>query len=254
MRLATCYPVPGKQKALLTCDAFADGIRRIYGRASAAEVSAGVPQTLGPGAAVFYGVRAATRHLWVQAESSGRDRLYIDNSFFDCVRERQFRVAKNAIQCTGLGQSDGKRLRALGVSLKPWRSGSHILVCVQSQEFMGLVAGDSGWLGRMTKALQSVTDRRLVIRSKADGEPFQSALRGAHAVVTYSSAAAVEALVAGVPVVCAETCAAYPMSTPLAEIETPRTPDREQWAAVLADNQWTLDELRRGDAWRALNQ
>jgi hypothetical protein len=39
----------------------------------------------------------------------------------------------------------------------------------------------------------------------------------------------------------------------LSSIERPRKPDnREQMAWVLADNQWTLEEIRRGIAWQKL--
>jgi hypothetical protein len=43
-------------------------------------------------------------------------------------------------------------------------------------------------------------------------------------------------------------------SADLSEIEAPRRPeDRERWAGVLADNQWSVPEIRNGTAWKALN-
>ena len=57
------------------------------------------------------------------------------------------------------------------------------------------------------------------------------------------------------PVFCTGVCAATPMASgPLSNIEEPRLPTRrEEWAAALADRQWTVDELRDGVAWRVLN-
>ena len=56
-------------------------------------------------------------------------------------------------------------------------------------------------------------------------EPFAAALRGAWALVTCASNAAVEALLAGVPVFCTRPCAAYRMGkADVAEIETQRCP------------------------------
>jgi hypothetical protein len=80
------------------------------------------------------------------------------------------------------------------------------------------------------------------------------ALRDCWALVTWSSAAANEALLAGVPVFTAGTCAASSMGmADLTRIETPVYPDgRSGWAAALAGRQWTLDEMRLGMAWHAL--
>lgn len=202
---------------------------------------------------MFYGVRPAWLHLWEQAKAEVREWWYADNSYFDAGRERYFRVTKNAMQHDGCGESDGTRLAELGVTAKPWRPGGyHIVVCVQSDEFLrvvvGIEGGAAGWLCGVRNALAKVTKRPLVIREKRDSRPLADDLAGAHALVTYCSAAANEALIAGIPVHVGAG-AALGLSTPLAEIDNPRRPDgRERWAAVLADNQWTLDELRRGAA------
>lgn len=238
-RSVTCYPIPGKQKALRLCEAFAAGVRAAGGDA---HVCTTPPLRLEAGAAVFYGVRPAVRHLWEQAKFERRDWFYIDNSYFDCVRERQFRVTRNALQHTGRGSSDGCRFEALGLAIKPMRDGANVLLCPQSHEFMELVAGDPGWLQRVMRNLQDkYGDARVILRTKQEKRPLAEDLRRAGLLVTWSSAAAVEALLEGVRVMCApECCATY-------------ADDRAAWASVLADNQWTIDEVADGNAWRALN-
>lgn len=234
----TCYPIPGKPKALRTCEAFAAGVIAAGGRAHVCTVP---PAALAPGAAVFYGVRPAVAHLWRQARDEGRDWYYIDNAYFDCARERYFRVTRNALQHRGDGRSDGARLRALGVTVQPMREGGdYVLVCPQSDEFMRVVAGDPGWLARVTANLDAMGGE-FVVRHKHTGRALAEDLRRARLLLTWSSAAAVTALLAGVRVLCApECCATY-------------AGDRVQWASVLADNQWTVDELARGYAWMRLN-
>lgn len=204
---------------------------------------------------MFYGVRQPWQHLWLQAKAEGRDWLYGDNAYFDCARERYFRITRNAIQHTGDGASDGRRFRELGLMPQVWqRDGTEILICRQSDEFMRVVAGRPDWFADTYAALRRITDRPVVVREKDDTKPLQAALRRAWAVVTWSSACAIQAVLAGVPVVCDAACAAAPFGTPLDEIEKPRRLEgRTRWASVLADNQWTLDELRDGTAWRALN-
>jgi hypothetical protein len=79
-------------------------------------------------------------------------------------------------------------------------------------------------------------------------------LDGAKCLVTWSSAAANTAIISGVPVVVGSTdCAAYAMSGSIYRLDDlQRNEYRERWASVLADNQWTIDELRSGRAWRSL--
>lgn len=209
-----------------------------------------IPEQRPPGIGFFYGVRPAWRHLWRPAVD-----VYADNSYFDASRERRFRVTVGRVQHDGRGDSDGQRFRGLGLEVAPWRrTGRDVLVCLQSDEFMATVADAPGWRTKALRRIAEVTDRPIVLRAKGDPTPLAAALRDAWIVVTWSSAAAVQALLAGVPVcVSAQSCAAR-FSTPVTELETPRLLDgREVWAAVLADNEWSLDEMRDGTCWRALN-
>jgi hypothetical protein len=131
-----------------------------------------------------------------------------------------------------------------------------VLVCPNTEEFMATVGGVTGdWVAEVTTELRHFTDRPLVVRRKGEHKSFAADLVNAHALVTHTSCAAVEALVAGVPVFCTERCAARWMGTSdLSKIETPSYPERRQeFMEVLAENQWTLEEMKNGIAWRALN-
>ena len=223
--LLTCYAQPDKAKSQLVLEAFAAGCGGTMASTTA--------RALEPGAAAFYGVRGPWMHLWEQAKREGRDFYYIDNSYFDCVRERQFRVTRNRLQHTGQGESDGERFKALGLTVKPMRGGRDVVICPATPEFMQDIARDPGWLERMKHKY-----RGAIVRTKQDKRPLLADLENARLLVTWGSAAAVTALLEGVPVVCAPECCAFDVQ------------DRAKWAAVLADNQWTLDEFRNGTAWR----
>src|SRR3546814_146351 len=115
-----------------------------------------------------------------------------------------------------------------------------------------------GWLKRVVGELRLHTDRPIVVRTKprrAAHTPLSADLRDCWALVTFMSNSAVEAVLAGVPVFCTGTCAASRMGlSDLARIESPAYPGgRAQWAWNLAANQWTLDEMRAGEAWKVLN-
>lgn len=245
----TCYPVAGKKKSFDICVAFSRG----------AEAQIGT--MLREGAAFFYGVDGSNVEIWNRVRELGREFYYCDNAYFDGARQRYFRVTRNALQHSGVGISDGKRLAKLGIEIKPWRTaGRHVVVCPQSAHFMHTVVGRPGdWLEDVMPEIAAVTDRPVLVRGwSADKGKMAATLEqdlvDAHVLVTWSSAAAIAAILAGVPAIVLGECAAAPVAgTTMDQIENPPTPDgREQWAAVLADNQWTLDEFRAGVAWRAL--
>lgn len=244
-----CYPVPGKAKAKNICSAFAEGC-------GGTVIEDG---RLRDGAAMFYGIMAGMEALW-RAAHDGRDVWFCDNAYFDSSRQKYFRVTKNRLQHSGVGASDGKRFAALGIEVKPWRdSGKHIVLCPQSDHFMRYVAGYGGnWTVDTIAMLGRVTNRPIKVRpwsrdKAAQAASLQTDLRDAHAVVTWSSAAAVTAIVDGVSAVCANQSAAWPVAATIQQIEEPPRPPREQWCAVLADHQFTLDEMRTGFAWNSLN-
>lgn len=253
-----CYASPGKRKAALLCNAFAEGVRASGGSAT---VYLEPPRKLAPGAAVFYGVVQATQHLFDEARALRREWWYIDNAYFDAGRGRYFRVTRNAMQLGRVSEPKPERAAALGLVVKPWReSGKHVLVCPQSDDFMLLVGwrgGMAGWLRHILHELRSC-ERPVAVRhwsrdKLAAAQGLGYALKNAWALVTHASAAANEALLAGVPVfLTSHDCAALPVASgALASIGDPALPDdREQWVARLAGAQWTLDELRAGEPWR----
>lgn len=249
----TAYPMADKGKSLALCRAFVQGCNGVV------EHNA---RELRPGTAFLYGVNESNMHLWRQIHAEHRDFIYADNSYFDPVRGKYFRLTRNAVQHHGEGQSDGERWRKLNIAIKPWRvSGEHIVLTPQSEPFMRTIA-DYGldWTHETTHALQQITPRPLRVRGwSADkaalAATLEQDLEGAHALVTHSSAAAITAVLSGVPAIVTGQCAASPMAGSLADVEHPPMPcieARAHWAGVLADNQWTTAEMQDGTAWRAL--
>jgi hypothetical protein len=81
-------------------------------------------------------------------------------------------------------------------------------------------------------------------------------LKNAHCVVTWNSNSAVEAAIYGKPVFAFdEGSMVWEIANKsLLDLDTPKYPDRKQWANNLAYCQWTLEEIRNGDAWRHLSR
>jgi hypothetical protein len=252
------YQTPqGKNRTI--CEAFAAGCGgKIVG-----------PYPLQPeGDAFMFGVLRGTLPTLRAAQREGRTYYYCDNGYFKPGRRigdnGYYRVTRNALQHDGTGTASPERWQKLGMSIKPWRSsGSHIVVCPSSRLYAVTMRIDADeWLKNTLKQLTKATDRPVRVRKKMSmeevkrqgGPSLADDLADCWALVTHSGNAAVEALLAGVPVFCAAPCAAYRMSlSDFAKIEEPAMPDdREQWAANLAAAQWNLDEMRSGLCWREL--
>lgn len=252
--MVICYPQNGKKKSLDICSAFAQGC----GGAVVADgqYRAGMPS-------MFYGIDVANEEVWKHASNgSGQDYYYADNAFFDQFRGTYFRVGKNRLQHDGFGVSDGSRFKKLGLKLHPWRvTGQHILLCPQSDHFMRVAVGypgaAMGWLRDTMSELRKYTNRELRVRlwdrdKRKLAAELPDALRGAWALVTYSSGSAISAILSGVPAISTADCIARRMCGDLSTIENPLMPERQDWANIVADQQWTLDEFRDGTAWRML--
>lgn len=255
----TCYAVKGKTKSQALCHAFASGVRACGG---VARVYDGEGAQLLPGAAAFYGVRPSQAPLLAQAKAEGRDWYYIDNAYFDATREKYFRITRNRLQHPGTGRSTGARFTALKIERAPWRkAGAHVLVCPQSDEFARLFFEDGAdWTGKTVGALHRMTGRAIRVRpwqaNKVEWyRSLPEDLQDCWALVTYSSASAITAMLAGVPAfVLGADCISRPVAnTALFEIDTPQYADPLlPWLAVVADNQFSTAEIMTGVAWRHL--
>ena len=197
--------------------------------------------------------------------ASGRPWYYSDHGYFG--RNLYYRITRNAFQYQGTRQRDPWRFNEFGRSIKPWReTGSHVLVCPNGPFHFGLHGQPpvATWLDQVRVELRRYTDREIRVRFKPtygglgqQGQTIEAALIDCWVCVTYSSNAAVDALVEGVPVV---TLASFAASrrmgrTVIADVEDPYyPPDREPFLAGLAAQQWSVHEIRNGTAWADLQR
>lgn len=238
--MITAIPVPGKAKSRMLCEAFIAGAPYDVQR-SHSDVSY-----------VLYGVKAGNAEAYRAMRRAGGDFYTIDNAYEDASRGTMFRVTKNAFQCTARldDETDGKRFAATGIQIQPPRDNpkGYALIVEQSPDHMDYVAEDASQFYARCKYLRAKVKTR-TREWRADKPTLMATLAadlaGANHVVTHSSAAAVMAVLAGIPVSCSPFCVAY--GDQLWE-------DRLRWAGVLADNQFTLDEMRSGYAWQQVNR
>ena len=223
--------------------------------------------------AAFYGVTPESLECFAKATASGLNWYYVDHGYFG--RGDYYRITKNREQIeTNNWLPNMQRLAVHGVKFKPWRArGEHILVCTQSDWWHERHTGMSAfeWSRRIVHSLQQHTSRPIRIRHKPETAKgvdaasiaktqatIEADLENCHALVTYTSNAAVDAVLRGVPVFVSQESAAVSVGQPLSRlpyIERPSRPvTRVEWAGVLADHQWSFDEIRSGVAWKALQR
>lgn len=164
-----------------------------------------------------------------------------------------YRWNVNGFQMRHIRDVPGDRWKRLGIEVAPWaKGGRHIVVAMPTQPYSAF-HGTERWTDQTVEALNKVTDRPIVIRSKESKRPLWDELRGAHALVTHGSNAANEAIVFGCPVFCDPSCAASLVGkTDIREIESPAYPDRAPWLHSLAYSQFTQDEMLNGVLWRLI--
>ena len=194
--------------------------------------------------------------------------VYADLGYWQ--RDRYYRLAAGGWGPEGYVRAGlpMTRFESLGLQIKPWRrEGAEIIVAGSTAKAaIEHGYGYTQW-ERQTIARLQGCGRPVVYRPKPndpmaapipgsgyDKRPISEALSSAWAWVTHHSNSAVDALLAGVPVHC-EIGAAAAMSLPLESIATAPLPaGREQFLADVAWLQWTIEEMRSGEAWAHLKE
>ena len=160
------------------------------------------------------------------------------------------------------------------VEHQPKPSSGTVLICGSSAKyhtFHGLEE-PTQWAQNLIRKLLKMTRRHIIYRPKASaklppiqgasysgpGSSIRDALRGCHVMITYGSGAAIDAMVAGIPIIALGKSVGSPVAEKeLENIETPFWPDpllRSKWFNAVAYCQWTTEELRTGEAWEDLKQ
>lgn len=189
---------------------------------------------------------------------------------------------KIGVNGTGIGSYNfdnlvPNRATTLGLSLKPWRSGTNIVIAMQrhdSQQWAGL-PGVNVWLADVVTEIKQHSNRPIIVRPHPRGTcplpqgclidkpkftfgtyddfDFDRVLATSHCVLNWNSSPGPQALMAGIPVfVGPDSLASTIANWDLSQIENPPRPDRSAWLEQLAHTEWTVEEIRSGLPFRRL--
>jgi len=165
-----------------------------------------------------------------------------------------------------------KRTHHFNIKLNPWRSGDNILICCQNgnSELWSNMPPVEHWVSDVIYKIREVTDRPLIVRQhprfplKFNGtyknvsfqkpilikntyDSYNLSFENIHATVCWNSTPAPQSVIDGVPVFTSINGIAYPVgNTDLSLIETPNTPDREEWLTDYISTEFTLAEIEQG--------
>jgi hypothetical protein len=212
------------------------------------------------GDSIIWGLIRGAPRLMEHTRSAGFDFFQLDNAYFG--RNRYFRVTKNSTQLTRIVDREPSRFQAifreLGLSMERWKKQRNgpIVVCLSSPFLFGFYGLNIWeWSESVISQIRQVTDRPIQLRPKDAVTPIDQEIIDAWCVITHVSAAALDALRLGIPVVTTQVCAATPLATPMREIDNPRMLDgRENLFSTLAYGQFTQEEMNTGLAWKIVSE
>lgn len=216
---------------------------------------------------VVWGQIWLAEEIIVRAYPSSRKFYQIDNGFMLPAQGRPYGYYRfmysrpDAVAVTDEPLLIERMLVAadeLKPKFKPLRQdGEHVLIGMPGPEFGRAHGLDMpAWIETIVDRVKAHTARPLRVRDRMATSPLADDLRHCWAVVTHSSNIAVDAIRAGIPVFVEPTSMAWPVGNhELSQIETPYFPDevrRGRWWASLMCQQFSLNEMRRGVAYRFL--
>lgn len=224
----------------------------------------------------MYGILAGSGEIYKQCQREKKNFYFMDHGYFTNAHDSPhwLRITKNK-HCQNIMQERpaDRYEKYFKQEMKPWQRGKKILVLPPTNAISNFF-NVTDWLDNTLKILRKNTDRQIVIREK----PYNPTITMDHvgatvkvdrptqhkgkiewtdyfATVTYNSNTMVASLFNGVPVFCDPTnSGAAPISeSDFSKIETPKYGDRVALFSSLAYNNWTMEEMLNGTAWRMLN-
>lgn len=256
-------------------DAFSSGLR-IFAHKAEVLGPDDLDKAIGATVLAIVGVRALKRDFREIKKAGGRI-VFIDKGHMG--RGEYVRTSVDTFMPTRYlmdMKCPPDRFAKLGIEIKSMRSdGRHIIYAGSSHKYSECrgLGGATEYAQKVLGELMRLSPRAIVYRPKPswqEATPIEGTffsrpprglsdeLRGAHCLVTHGSNSAVEALLAGIPTIVLGDGVALPLSKAsvqdVEDLYIPTDEERHKWASNLAYCQWSLSELRSGEAWENLSE
>jgi len=166
---------------------------------------------------------------------------------------------------------DGLRPEKLGVKLNPPLVSRRHEILIASQHKFSLQWANmptmEQWIEKTIKRIRKYSNRNIVVRPHPRSTIRLTPINGVrveipnkipnsyddfdidynfHCVINHNSGPAVQAAIAGTPVICDASSLAGTISEKWENLDNPTLPDRQDWFVKLCHTEWTLEELAQG--------
>jgi len=223
---------------------------------------------------LWHGRMIKNKIVWDKFRSQNKKVLVIEVG--GIKRNSTWKVGINGINRLadfGPKNNDDTRVAQLGLDIRPWRTqGEHILLCLQhdkSEQWKNMPPLEQ-YVLETVQRLRQHTDRKIIVRShprcilpaqlRLDNvvyeipkqidntyDDFDLNFSNAWAVVSWSSNPGIHAVLNGIPAFVGEQSLAYDVANhDFSTINSPKTPDRQQWLNDYAHTEWTTEEIAQG--------
>tara|TARA_Y100001936_G_C16041143_1_gene651634 strand:+ start:891 stop:1802 length:912 start_codon:yes stop_codon:yes gene_type:complete len=238
---------------------------------------------------LFQGNMSGNYKVWERFKSAGKPVIVLEVGAIK--RNTTWRCGINGITGDAYHGPTGNgddRFKQFNLELQPWREQKgHIVICGQHDDSAQWQTHNNSsvaqWIYNTVESWRAYdTKSTFLIRphprnkfswqdlgppdrlgwstisrpQKVDGTyddfDFDKVLENAKLVINYNSNPAIEAVLAGVPIMTHESSRCWPVASPIEYAEQYATPERQQWANDLCYTEWTEQELASGEPFKRI--
>ncbi len=204
--------------------------------------------------AVGYGILRGTGDIFKHNQAHNVDYYEVDRGYINPRHfDGYYRISKNGMQAKYVDRDlPSDRLDKLKIERGNWYDPKgRIIVCPPSdfiEHYYNLIPGS--WESTIKEELEE-NNEHFKIRHKSDTTPLEHDLKGAKAVYTFNSNVAIDAAIKGIPVVANKESVVYGWKR---DALPPSIGEIDKLLRFISYNQFTLEEIRNGTAWRLLHE
>lgn len=208
--------------------------------------------------AIGYGILRGTGDIFKHNFSHNVDYYEVDRGYINPGHfDGYYRISKNGMQAKYVDKDlPSDRLDKLKFRREDWFNPTgHFLVCAPSDYILNYYDDAFEWMNTQIKALE-LFSIKYKVRHKSDTNPLEYDLKGASGVLTFNSNVAIDALIKSIPSVVSKESILF-NALPTLYLDKPAAPTDNQINKILrfiSYNQFTLEEIRNGTAWRLLHE
>ena len=208
---------------------------------------------------ITYGILRGTGDLLKKSKNY----YYIEHGYFNAskrsIKYKQtiihdydgyFRIVKNDYYHSSNGLNNPDRFEKLNIMIKTKRTKGDYIILSEPSVYIKNFFQLNDWVNNTIKELKKYTDRKILIHNKQSPIPLDILLKNAWAFVSDQSTAGIKAMISGVP--------AHFTNITLKKINSISSIENGKINMKvfhnLAYGQWTLDEMRSGEAWEYLKK